>query len=135
VAPLEDVRFALLSQGFTNIEITLESSAYKIFAIKPAYETGTKSKLTFAKKADATKDLSWLKAAANDDELEDEDALLDESDYVKPVIPSMEDGQPKKKKACKNCSCGLKELEEEEAKKETAEVITVQPKSSCGSVN
>ncbi len=121
-----------LSQGFTNIEIESTSNCFRVSATKPEYEVGSKSKLSF-KKSDKPKDMSWLTAKADDVELEDEDALLDDEDMKKPEVPTLDNGQPKKKKACKDCSCGLKEIEEEE-KKGQAEVITVQPKSSCGSV-
>ena len=46
----------------------------------------------------------------------DEDSLLEASDLVKPVIQPAECApeKGKRRKACKNCTCGLRELEEEE---------------------
>ncbi|KAF9233049.1 cytokine-induced anti-apoptosis inhibitor 1, Fe-S biogenesis-domain-containing protein [Melanogaster broomeanus] len=40
-------------------------------------------------------------------------------------------GTPRRKKACKNCSCGLTEIEAEEAT--TANVAAPKATSSCGS--
>ena len=56
-----------------------------------------------------------------------------------PINPTM---VPKKKKACKNCSCGLAEIEQAEAETPAAAESTTapqgaakeMPKSSCGNV-
>ncbi|KAG2220871.1 hypothetical protein INT45_004039 [Circinella minor] len=86
---------------------------------KPAYEVGQKMTLNFRKKKTAetpaaTKKSVWTVSGNDDngeDELEDEDALLDDDDLVKPSKESlarpddceMVDGR---RKACKNCTCG-----------------------------
>ena len=78
--------------------------------------------------------------------LVDDSALFTEEDLFKPVAASVEvigeDCGPKsKKKACKNCSCGLKEIEDaneikDEAKEDSKVIVdTTNVKSSCGSVN
>ncbi|KAJ3102823.1 Anamorsin [Phlyctochytrium planicorne] len=144
----------------------------EVIAKKPAYEIGAGVKLSFGKKKAATvtapaaappvapakKKAVWVVSADdNDDEedLIDEEDLLDEEDK-KPAVaverptdcgPAPNGG---KKKACKNCSCGLAEIEAAEAAGESAanatgdklnalgqpEVIVVMPKkvpaSSCG---
>lgn len=68
----------------------------------------------------------------------DDSSLLKEEDLIKSeVVVGDEDCGPKaKKKACKNCSCGLKEVEEAEQEKvNTVKIIdTSNAKSSCGSV-
>lgn len=81
------------------------------------------------------KDAVWTISAMDDDdvELEDEDALLDESDLVVPPTAAPGDCSTRKK-ACKDCSCGRAEEEE----KELVAAITVVEKkravaSSCGS--
>ncbi len=102
-----------------------------IKASKPSYETGAKTKISFKKKTTEAKPVnSWIQAN-DDDELEDEDGLLDDEDLKKPVVPTL---GPGKKKACKNCTCGLKEEEEKAETALKAEVVVVQPKSSCGNV-
>jgi len=76
----------------------------------------------------------------------DESTLLEPKDFTKPIIQPLE-CQPapgKRRKACKDCTCGLKELEEaEDAQARQLPVVilgedeldfTVQGKtSSCGS--
>ncbi|KAI9245549.1 cytokine-induced anti-apoptosis inhibitor 1, Fe-S biogenesis-domain-containing protein [Phascolomyces articulosus] len=87
---------------------------------KPAYEVGQKVTLNFRKKKStetntpaAAKKSVWTVSGndGDDEELEDEDALLDDEDLVKPSKESlarpddceMEGGR---RKACKNCTCG-----------------------------
>lgn len=79
-------------------------------------------------------------APPSNTQLIDDSALLKEEDLVKSEVSlaSEECGPKAKKKACKNCSCGLKELEEAEEKSKKEEpskvVDTTNAKSSCGSV-
>ncbi|XP_010766168.1 anamorsin isoform X4 [Notothenia coriiceps] len=69
----------------------------------------------------------------DDVDLVDSDALLDEDDMKKPDPASLKAtscGGEAKKKACKNCTCGLaEELEQESKGKQTTNL----PKSACGS--
>jgi SAM-dependent methyltransferase len=103
---------------------------------KPNFEVGSSSKLSFTINSTRAvpEDVSkvWTLSASDtiDDtvELVDADLLLDEDDLKKPDPASLRVcGTTGKKKACKDCSCGL--AEELEGKKSTAS----QPKSSCGS--
>lgn len=65
---------------------------------------------------------------AEGEDLVDEDELLKDEDRLKPTpVTSTPQG---KKRACKNCTCGLAEQETATAKAPAAE-----PKSSCGSVS
>ncbi|XP_053175313.1 anamorsin isoform X2 [Scomber japonicus] len=125
-------------------------SRVRISASKPNYEVGSSSqlKLSFGKKTpkpaekptlDPNTVQMWTLSANDmgDDDVDllDSDALLDEDDLKKPdpaslKAPTCGEGAGKKKKACKNCSCGLaEELEEESKGKKT----TNMPKSACGS--
>lgn len=110
----------------------------EIVASKPNYEIGSAIKLSFAKnsatkKAEAGK--VWKLDADDDEEQIDEDDLLDEEDKKKPDESSLRVcGTTGKRKACKDCSCGLaEELESEKTGSGTA-VDTANAKSSCGSV-
>lgn len=66
-------------------------------------------------------------------DLIDSDELLDPEDLKKPDPASLKApscGEGKKRKACKNCTCGLaEELEKEQSKAQSS-----QPKSACGNV-
>lgn len=125
-------------------------SRVRISASKPSFEVGSSSqiKLSFGKKTpkpaekpalDPNTVKMWtLSANDMDDEevdLVDSDALLDEDDLKKPdpaslKAPSCGDGATKKKKACKNCTCGLAEELDQESK---GKQKTNMPKSACGS--
>ncbi|XP_039358985.1 anamorsin [Mauremys reevesii] len=110
---------------------------------KPNFEVGSSSqlKLSFAKKSassgkpavdPAAAKLWTLSANDMDDEgmdLLDSDELLDSEDLKKPDPSSLKAPSCKesgKKKACKNCTCGLAEDLEQEKKE------SLKPKSACG---
>ena len=102
----------------------------------PSFEVGSSKLLSFAKDTKkSAKDAVWsLDMDDNDVELVDEDDLLDDEDKAKPEPSSLRVcGTTGKRKACKDCSCGLKEeLEAEEGgSKKTSIKKTVT--SSCGS--
>ncbi|NXE54971.1 CPIN1 protein, partial [Casuarius casuarius] len=109
---------------------------------KPNFEVGSSSqlKLSFAKKpgpsgkpsVDPATAKLWTLSAndMNDEEMDllDSDELLDSEDLKKPDPSSLRAPSCKemgKKKACKNCTCGLAEELEQEKK-------SSQPKSACG---
>lgn len=124
-------------------------SRVRISASKPNFEVGSSSqiKLSFGKKTtpkpaekpalDPNTVKMWTLSAndmGDDDvDLVDSDALLDEEDLKKPDPASLKALSCKesgKKKACKNCTCGLAdELEAESAGKQKTNL----PKSACGS--
>ncbi|NWW48912.1 CPIN1 protein, partial [Pedionomus torquatus] len=109
---------------------------------KPDFEVGSSSqlKLSFAKQpgpsgkpsVDPATAKLWTLSAndMNDEEMDllDSDELLDSEDLRKPDPSSLRAPSCKeigKKKACKNCTCGLAEELEQEKKKS-------QPRSACG---
>lgn len=109
---------------------------------KPNFEVGSSSqlKLSFAKtpagkpSVDPAAAKLWTLSAndMNDEEMDllDSDELLDSEDLKKPDPSSLRAPTCKekgKKKACKNCTCGLAEELEQEKK-------SSQPKSACGNV-
>ena len=71
----------------------------------------------------------WRLEGDDLDDLIDTDALLESEDLVKPVDNScgVINEVTKKKRACKNCTCGLAEAEQAEA-----DTVPTNVKSSCG---
>ncbi|KAJ1529193.1 hypothetical protein ONE63_005998 [Megalurothrips usitatus] len=96
---------------------------------KPNFEVGSKSALSLLKPSDNVAAV-W-KLDDVEDDLIDSDQLLAEEDLKKPEAASLKVcGTTGKRKACKNCSCGLaEELATEGEKKEESTTKT----SSCGS--
>merc|ERR1719319_949502 len=111
-----------------------EVDLYSISVAKPKHEVGASRLLSFAKPAPAPAAPApgpWTLDDMEDDtvELVDEDELLDQEDLVKVDPSSLRVcGTTGKRKACKDCSCGLKE-ELSDGKEPTTKSVN----SSCGS--
>jgi len=111
-----------------------EVELYSISVAKPKHEVGASRLLSFAKPAPAPAAPApgpWTLDDMEDDtvELVDEDELLDQEDLVKVDPSSLRVcGTTGKRKACKDCSCGLKE-ELSDGKEPTTKSVN----SSCGS--
>lgn len=148
VRTVEKLVASLKLSGFVTVtEVSpAGQSRARLSASKPNFEVGSSSqiKLSFGKKAqkpalDPNAAKMWTLSAndmADDDvDLLDSDAFLDEDDLKKPEpsslkAPSCGEGAGKKKKACKNCTCGLaEELDQESKNKQKSNL----PKSACGS--
>ncbi|KAJ7550778.1 hypothetical protein O6H91_07G117900 [Diphasiastrum complanatum] len=151
----ESSSFAALSQQF-NSDITLikaqkpvwETGA--VFEIKKPvilrdedvrtnvpstisyYEESSTEKLLFALKENGAANLALPNLSIDTDDLVDEDALLAEEDLERPelqlAVDDCEVGNSGRK-ACKNCTCGRAELEENG--KLTSEQLN-NPQSACG---
>ena len=109
----------------------VEGVVLKVEGVKPDLSKGTGMRRPLKSK-DALKAFLSSEAAT----LVDDSSLLKEEDLIKSASNASEECGPQaKKKACKNCSCGLKELEEKEATEKPAAIPdTTNVKSSCGSV-
>ncbi|CAG9821042.1 unnamed protein product [Phaedon cochleariae] len=124
----EKVKFSLIMAGFMNVKI----SNGLITANKPKFELGSSTQLKLPKIPTSV----WKLDTALDEESEtiDPDELLDEDDLVKPDPMSLRVcGTTGKRKACKDCSCGLAEELSTEAQIGKIIDTTDAPKSSCGS--
>jgi len=117
--------------GFVKVEVKSDGV---VAAEKDKFEIGEVTPLNFTngsgKGNNAWKiDLDDIEGAGDDDYI-DEDALLEEEDFKKPDASSLRVcGTSGKRKACKDCSCGLaEELSGEKAQSNVPPV-----KSSCGS--
>ncbi|XP_068216290.1 anamorsin [Palaemon carinicauda] len=111
------------------------SPVSEITCFKPNFEVGSSMKLSFAKAPSAKPSPNtWNINLADDDvDLADPDDLLTEEDLIRPDPTSLKVcGTTGKRKACKNCVCGLKEELDAEDKKKVEE-NKKNFKSSCGS--
>ncbi|XP_044268938.1 anamorsin homolog [Tribolium madens] len=125
IKDLDNVELNLKTSGFTNVR----SENGWVISSKPKYEIGSSAKLNLKKPAAAV----WKLDDADEDETIDPDNLLDDEDLKKPDPSSLRVcGTTGKRKACKDCSCGLAEELAQEAK--TGQVVDTAnaPKSSCG---
>jgi hypothetical protein len=124
-------------QGY--VAITEQKSSDGIITIeceKPSWEVGASVGIKVSKPSQESK-AAWKMNATDlaDDDLIDEDELMDDEIVVKPrgdVNGCGDDGPAEggKKRACKNCSCGLAD---EEAKAEQEGQPLPEKKSACGS--
>merc|ERR1712043_106590 len=114
----DKLKSALTLSGFVNISmIECAEGVTEVKCQKPNFEVGKSSRLplSFAKKGpkqDVTK--VWTLSDMTDEvEIIDSDALLGEDDLIRPDLSAIKTdcGTSKsgKKKACKGCTCGLKE--------------------------
>ncbi|RDD43090.1 Anamorsin-like protein [Trichoplax sp. H2] len=141
-SPSDQIRSELILAGFTDISIVAEDNAtVKVNARKPNFEIGSSAALPFANKISLGGNSKmetakmWTLSSQDfvDDDIDiiDENTLIEEDDFLKPDPSSLRsqecDSAKKKRKACKNCSCGL--AEEIESEKKT----NGNPVSSCGS--
>lgn len=120
-----EIDLLLKTNGFINVEI----GQNEISCFKPTYELGSSRKLNLKPATPAV----WKLDLNDDDELIDQDDLLDADDFKKPDEASLKVcGTTGKRKACKDCSCGLAEELDAEAREKNA-VNSAEAKSSCGS--
>eukprot|EP01134_Creolimax_fragrantissima_P000831 CFRG0831T1 len=111
---------------------------FDVMASAPLPMALNRKKKNPPKAAEPAKKSVWTVAASDfgDDDMDlvDEDALLDESDMVKPDAAALSSGcapaEPgKKKRACKDCSCGLADMNDGKDEFDGSSA----PASSCGS--
>ncbi|KAL1439731.1 hypothetical protein MTO96_009595 [Rhipicephalus appendiculatus] len=141
--------YNLKLSGFIDISQNVNNGEnVEITCSKPSYEIGSSSKLPFAGSSTGNQQpcsdvgkiwsLSAQDMLDGDEDLVDPDQLITEEDFKKPDPSDLKGKSPpmttcggeKKRRACKNCTCGLaEELDREAAAKAAA---TQQPKSSCG---
>lgn len=118
----QDLKFKLVTNGLSNVQINGD------------YTKASKSKNTQAQVNINIKPKAVWKLDDNldDEDLIDPDTLLDEEDLKKPDVDALRVcSTTGKRKACKDCSCGL--AEELIAEKTGGEVVkTETAKSSCG---
>ena len=133
-------------QGFVNMAVSSVPTGATLTCNKPDWQVGMSSSIqlpvtsssgiTTATTSSLPSTSAW-KFAANDladNDLVDENDLMDDGFVLTKKQPT-ECGPDAtgKKRACKNCSCGLAEIEAAEARNGTADTtITATVKSACG---
>jgi len=119
-------------QGFVNMAVSSVPTGATLTCNKPEWEVGTSSAISLPAPSTA-----W-KFAANDladDDLVDENALMDDGLVVAKKEAAMDCGADAagKKRACKNCTCGLAEEEAAAAAAGGGTMAAASaPKSACG---
>lgn len=113
--------------GFVDTMAAKDPTTGERFVVcqKPSWTTNESAAITIPVTADSTTSSKW-KMNLNDlaeSDLVDEDELLDDGITAPINAPCGESST--KRRACKNCSCGLAEELE-------AETVTLPKKSSCG---
>ncbi|XP_060520268.1 anamorsin homolog [Cylas formicarius] len=123
---LNNIEFALTTSGFMSVT----SNDSFVTCKKPKFEVGSSAKLNLKQ---AGSNVWKLDASEDEDDIIDADELLDEDDFKKPEEFSLRVcGTTGKRKACKDCSCGLAdELQTESQVGKVVETSNAQ-KSSCG---
>ncbi|KAF5393765.1 hypothetical protein D9757_000266 [Collybiopsis confluens] len=126
---------ALTLCGFT----ILSASPSVLIAQKPAHAAVGAVRLLNRKKTDqAKKKALWALSPDTPSTLSiDPDALLTDADKARPV-PNCEPvsaSGPRRKRACKNCTCGLAELEAEELQKSKVVLLNGQIDGKAVEVN
>jgi hypothetical protein len=99
----------LVFGGFVNVVTASSTGDLTVMtASKPAWEIGSAAKLSLKKSPAAARVVVPL----TDDEFVNEDDLMDELPAAVLAAPADGGGCSTKKRACKDCSCGRKELED-----------------------
>jgi hypothetical protein len=142
----EAAKMDLILSGFVDVAAAAKSGdSVELVAQRPPWAENASVPLNLKKKAvpapaasAPAKDV-WNLAAddTNDLDLVGEDDLLARDPVVLPVKVAADCGpaaEGQKKKACKNCSCGLAEQQQAE-EKGGAQFSNAKPISSCGSVS
>lgn len=132
----QKVKAELTIAGFNNVQTdegTGVVSASKPITSVASSSIGTTSALPLRRKlggasnASAKKSL-WATQPASSNDLIDQSSLLRDGDFLPTTAVKRPDcdvgpGQGKKKKACKGCTCGLRELQEEEERTANSNVV------------
>lgn len=121
-----DLQSPLVLAGYIGV-VKKDDSVF--IASKPNYEVGSVAKLSFGSKSKVS-DVWKLNGDGEEEETINSDDLLDEEDKQLPDPGTLRVcGTTGKRKACKDCSCGLAEELAGEKQPSTNEI----QKSSCGS--
>ena len=134
-----ELRMACLMAGLVESRVEENPSTkgwiydefVEIHALKPDFETGSKAAL----RSGSRPTTKWQVVVDEfDDETIDEDTLLDESEQVIQPRDDCEVGKGGKRRACKDCTCGRKDMENGPPVQLSTEEME-QMTSSCGNVS
>ncbi|XP_044755591.1 anamorsin homolog [Coccinella septempunctata] len=121
-----ELEFLLKVNGFINLN---QENGSITTCEKPTYQLGSSAKIDLKKSPAIWK----IDDEDDNEELIDSDELLDENDLQRPDPTTLKVcGTTGKRKACKNCSCGLAEELAAEVKSGNVVDSSDAPKSSCG---
>jgi len=136
----QNLQNKLTLAGFTNTSIGNLGELVQVKSFKPNWEMGTSNRITIKNKTltKPNENKTMWNIDVNDDDIIDEDSLISEQDLEKPSIDKGDCEVGSTKKACKNCSCGRVEMEQNGTavpkRKLTLEMLeNPGVESSCGS--
>lgn len=134
----ESIIRSLTLAGFVRCSGGDAGSDNTVLAYKPQYEVGSSVALKLGSSGQnvpGTDTRVWTLGSTVDDDLMGDDELLSSEDLIKPDPQSLRVcGTTGRRKACKDCSCGLaEELAAESSGANTTSTSNNAAKSSCGS--
>jgi anamorsin len=129
---LESLRTSMTIQGFSKIDVLEGNNGVGLSAFKPSWDIGSSAAVKLQPAVSA-----WKITSDNlmEDDIIDEDELLNDGYNIEAKDESggcgVEDETTGKRRACKNCSCGLaEELAAEET--DSVKKVATESKSACG---
>jgi len=116
-----DLFMALTLAGLVDVKKNHTDSSFEFSSVKPNWKMGTGQALPKKQK-------TWALSLndVTEEDLEDENKLLEPEDLAIPKNKPTDCDVGPKKKACKNCTCGLAQEESKPV------ALTTPAKSSCG---
>ena len=136
----QEVSTDMKIQGFSNVVAASDGGERFVVCQKPAMEVGASAPLQSTKSASTSAPVATWKMNTDDlaeDDLVEEDTLLNDGLSIQPMScdPHGESKGGGKRRACKNCSCGLAELEASQAsenKEDAIKQFKTSQNSGCG---
>jgi len=128
----EDLILGLQIAGFNKVELDTNVGTAKVICEKPSWFTGDKAAIR-GKVLNSTTNWKVLSNESDVELISEEDLLNTSIEVIKPSSCGIsEPGEISRKKACKNCTCGLADQEENGVRVELNLDEKLLKSSACG---